>query len=146
MIRYLSAEAILVLHSEIVDATGGSHGVRDTGLLAAIANKPRTTFDGVDLYPDVFTKAAVYLESTVNYHVFLDGNKRTGITVCARFLYENKHELTATNREVEESVLSVATDKKELNVIAAWLKSHTRRIHNASRSKKRVVNKPPKKR
>jgi death-on-curing protein len=132
MTRYLSAETILVLHSEVVDATGGSHGVREVGLLAAISDKPRAAFGGVDLYPNVFTKAAVYLESIVNYHVFIDGNKRTGITVCARFLYENNHELTATNRQVEEFVLSVATEKKDIGIVVEWLKKHTQKIRAAS--------------
>ncbi|HEY4522931.1 MAG TPA: type II toxin-antitoxin system death-on-curing family toxin [Candidatus Paceibacterota bacterium] len=127
MIRYISAETILVLHSEVIDATGGSHGVREVGLLAAIAGKPRTTFGGVDLYPDIFTKAAVYLEPIVNYHVFIDGNKRTGITVCARFLFLNGYELTATNPSVETFVLSVATDKLDHTAIALWLKKHTRK-------------------
>ena len=132
MIRYVSAETILVLHSEIIDATGGSHGVREGGLLAAIADKPRVTFGGADLYPDIFTKAAVYLESIVNYHVFIDGNKRTGITVCARFLFLNGHEFTATNLSVETFVLSVATDKPDHAAIALWLKKHTKKGRKVS--------------
>ncbi|OGG48631.1 hypothetical protein A3G63_00435 [Candidatus Kaiserbacteria bacterium RIFCSPLOWO2_12_FULL_52_8] len=126
MIRYLTAESILVIHSEVIDATGGSHGVRDPHLLAAAANKPRATFGGRDLYPDLFIKAAVYLEAVVNYHVFVDGNKRTGIAACARFLFVNGHVLTATNKAVETFVLSVTTDKIEAAVIATWLKSHSR--------------------
>ncbi len=140
MMQYLSAEAILVLHSEIIDATGGSHGVRDVGLLAAIVDKPKATFGGEDLYPDVFIKAAVYLESIVNYHVFIDGNKRTGITVCARFLYKNGHNLSATNKEVERFVLSVAAEKIEMPTLVAWLKKHTKKICAAKprgRGKKR---------
>lgn len=128
MTRYLSGETILVLHSEIIDATGGSHGVRDVGLLAAIVDKPKATFGGNDLYPDVFTKVAVYLESIVNYHVFVDGNKRTGITACARFLYQNGYNLTATNKEMEIFVLSVATGNKEISSIVVWLKKHTTKI------------------
>lgn len=136
MTQYLSAETILVLHSEIVDATGGSHGVRDIGLLAAIADKPKATFGGNDLYPDFFIKAAVYLESIVNYHVFIDGNKRTGITVCVRFLYQNGYNLSATNKEIEEFVLSIAAEKIEISIIVTWLKKHTKRIRKA-RTKKR---------
>ena len=136
MTQYLSAETILVLHSEIVDATGGSHGVRDIGLLAAIADKPKATFGGNDLYPDFFIKAAVYLESIVNYHFFIDGNKRTGITVCVRFLYQNGYNLSATNKEIEEFVLSIAAEKIEISIIVTWLKKHTKRIRKA-RTKKR---------
>lgn len=137
MTRYLSAEAMLVLHSEIIDATGGSHGIRDIGLLAAIADKPKATFGGSDLYPDVFIKAAVYLESTVNYHVFIDGNKRTGIIACARFLYQNGYNLSATNKEMEKFVLSVAAEKLTVPTIATWIKKHTRKIRTAKPSGKK---------
>jgi len=137
MPRYLSAETILVLHSEIIDATGGSHGVRDVGLLAAIVDKPKATFGGNDLYSDVFTKAAVYLESIVNYHVFVDGNKRTGITACARFLYQNGYNLTATNKEMEIFVLSVATVNKEVSSIVVWLKKRTTKVRAAKPRVKR---------
>lgn len=127
MTTYLSAQTILVLHSEVVDATGGSHGVRDVGLLAAIVDKPKAAFGGNDLYPDTFTKAAVYLESIVNYHVFIDGNKRTGIIVCARFLYQNGYTLSSTNKEVEKFVLSVAAEKIDIQTIVVWLKKHSRK-------------------
>ena len=140
MTRYLSAEEILILHSEVVDATGGSHGVRDVGLLAAIVNKPAASFGGNDLYPTVLVKAAVYLESIVKYHVFIDGNKRTGITVCARFLYRNGYELSATNKEVERFVLFVAAEQIEISAVVAWLKKHTKKIraaHPRRRGKKR---------
>lgn len=132
--RYLSAEEILVLHSEIIDATGGLHGVRDIGLLAAIAEKPRAAFGGADLYPDLFTKAAIYLESVVNYHVFLDGNKRTGLIVCARSLFSNGHDLVASNLAVEKFVLSIAMKKLEVGQIADWLKKHSKR-HRSERKK-----------
>src|SRR3989344_9665073 len=102
MTQYLSAETILVLHSEVIDATGGLHGVRDVGLLAVIVDKPKATFGGNDLYPGVFTKAAVYLESIVQYHVFIDGNKRTCITAFARVLYQKGRQIPATKQGVEE--------------------------------------------
>lgn len=137
MTQYLSAETILVLHSEIIDATGGSHGVRDVSLLAAIANKPKATFGGNDLYPDVFIKASVYLESIVNYHVFIDGNKRTGITACSRFLYQNGYDLKATNKDVEKFVLSVAAEKIDIQTIVAWLKKNTKKIRMTKPSEKR---------
>jgi death-on-curing protein len=126
--KYFTAEQLLVMHSEIVDATSGSHGVRDVGLLAAIAEKPRAAFGGADLYPDVFTKAAVYLEAIVNYHVFVDGNKRTGFIAGARFLYINGYDLVATNKAIEHFILAVAIDKTPIQDIAAWLKKHAKKL------------------
>lgn len=127
MTQYLSSETILVLHSEIIDKTGGLHGVRDVALLAAIMDKPKATFGGNDLYQNIFVKAAVYLESIVNYHVFIDGNKRTGVIACARFLYQNGYTFSATNEEVERFVLSIAAEKIEIQIIVTWLEKHSKK-------------------
>ncbi|MEX2014083.1 MAG: type II toxin-antitoxin system death-on-curing family toxin [Parcubacteria group bacterium] len=126
--KYLEAEKILALHSEIIDQTGGMHGVRDIHLFLSIVEKPKSRFGGKDLYMGVFKKAAVYLESIIQYHVFLDGNKRTSAVSAARFLFINGYDMIATNKELEEFVLKVAVDKLDLEVIADWLKKHSKKI------------------
>ena len=126
--RYLSAQELLVIHSEIIDQTGGLHGVRDICLLQSIVEKPRARFDKKELYKGIFLKVAAYLQSLVQYHVFLDGNKRTAIGATARFLFLNGYELKATNKEVENFVLRVAVRKPELSIISSWLEKHTRKI------------------
>ena len=126
--KYLSAEDILIIHARIVDATGGAHGVRDVHLVASAAERPRTTFGKKDLYPDVCTKAAAYLESIARHHAFLDGNKRTAIAAAARFLFLNGYELRATNKELEKFVLAVAVGKKDVPEIASWFKKYTRKM------------------
>lgn len=126
--RYLSVQELLVIHSEIIDQTGGLHGVRDIGLLQSIAEKPRARFGGRELHKGIFLKAAAYLQSLVQYHVFLDGNKRTAIGAMARFLFLNGYELKATNKEIESFVLRIAVRKLELSMISSWLEKHTKKI------------------
>ncbi len=125
--RYLNAQELLVIHSEIIDQTGGLHGVRDIGLLQSIIEKPRGRFGGKELYKGISLKAAAYLQSLVQYHVFLDGNKRTAIGATARFLFLNGYELKATNKEVESFTLKVAVKKLDLQVIASWIQKHVKR-------------------
>jgi len=126
--RYLSAQELLVIHSEIIDQTGGMHGVRDVGLLQSIIGKPKASFSGKELYEGIFRKAAVYLQSLVQYHVFVDGNKRTGIGAAARFLFLNGYQLNVRNKAMEKFVLKIAVEKLELSVIAHWLEKHTEKI------------------
>ena len=126
--RYLSAQELLVIHSEIIDQTGGLHGVRDIGLLQSIVEKPRTRLDKRGLYKGIFLKVAAYLQSLVQYHVFLDGNKRTAIGATARFLFLNGYELKATNKEVESFVLRIVVQKLELPTIVSWLEKHTQKL------------------
>jgi len=125
---YLTGEEILVIHSEIIDQTGGSHGIRDIGLLQSIVEKPKMQFGGNELYEGCFLKAAVYLESITNYHVFVDGNKRTAVAGAARFLFLNGFELRATNKALEKFALEVATQKLSFKTITSWLKCHSKPI------------------
>lgn len=124
--HYLTVEEVLVIHARLVEETSGSHGVRDTHLLQSLIERPKTEFGGTQLYLTVFEKAAAYLEAILQYHVFIDGNKRTGITVAARFLFVSGYELTATNKELEEFVLSVVVHKLDIKTIASWLKHHSK--------------------
>ena len=83
--EYLRLEDILQIHSFIIDETDGSHGVRDSGSIQSAAQAPKQSFGGEDAYPDVFKKAAVYLLRIIMNHPFVDGNKRTAVTVATIF-------------------------------------------------------------
>lgn len=123
--HYLSPEDILVIHSEIIDQTGGLHGVRDVHLLQSGVVRAKTSYAGHELYKSVFEKAGAYLHSLAMYHVFLDGNKRTAIACAARFLNLNGYELELSNRNMEKFVLKVVVEKIEIKQIAAWLKKNS---------------------
>lgn len=124
--QYVAAEEILAIHSEIIDAIGGSHGVRDLNLLASLADKAKSGFGGKELYPGLFLKAAVYLEAIARYHVFVDGNKRTAVTVAARFLHVNGYELDATNDNLEKFAVKVVINRLSINDVARWLKKNSK--------------------
>lgn len=126
--RYLTAEEILILHAFVVDETGGSHGVRDVHLLQSIVHKPQSQFGGKDLYAGIFKKAAVLAEAVVNYHVFVDGNKRTSFVTAARFMHLNGYEISATNTGVEETILGVATKTIDIDSLTTWLKKNSKKI------------------
>lgn len=123
--KYLTPQDILVIHARIIDAIGGSHGIRDTGLLASLAERPKASFGGKEMYSGILEKAAVYLESLVHYHVFVDGNKRTSIAAAARFLFLNGYSLQANNKQIESFVLKAAKEKLQVETITVWLKKHT---------------------
>ncbi|MFH1171863.1 MAG: type II toxin-antitoxin system death-on-curing family toxin [bacterium] len=124
---YLDGEDILRLHKIVIDFAGGSHGVRDAELLASILAAPKQSFEGKELYPDLWQKAAVYLERFARFHVFVDGNKRTALASTAWFLHMNGFRLSATNKEAEKFILFVVTEKMTLVAITTWLKKHSRR-------------------
>lgn len=124
-ISYHTKEQLLLIHSMLIDEIGGGHGVRDYHILLSLEHLPGQTFAGEELYPTIFLKAAVYARSIIQNHPFIDGNKRTGITAATIFLEKNGHIFSAHKGEIEEFALRIATEKLELEEIAAWLKDHT---------------------
>lgn len=123
----LSAEEIILIHDRIIEATGGGTGIREPGLLESIAAKPFGNFGGNELYPGKFLKAAVIFESLVNYHVFVDGNKRCGIAVLEYFLAKHGYKLAASKSAKEKLTLETATKNPDLADIAVWIKKHSKK-------------------
>ena len=97
--NYLSVAQVLFIHARLIAETGGSPGLRDLGLLSSAVARPQATFDGQDLYPDLFSKTAALMDSLVRNHAFIDGNKRVGITAAGLFLRIHGRQLTASNAE-----------------------------------------------
>ena len=116
-----------MLHARIVAKTGGRQGIRDVHLLASLAERPKTSFGDKEMFETVYEKASVYLESLAKYHVFVDGNKRAALAASARFLFINDHKLTASNKEAEEFVLKVATERLKIKEIAKWFERHSKK-------------------
>jgi death-on-curing protein len=120
----ITLEEALAIHAQVVDATGGSHGVRDKGGLEAALARPWATFAGEDLYPDPITKAAALLESIIKNHPFVDGNKRAGYTLGRLTLITFDLDLQATDDEEYDMVIQVATGQLDVEGIVAWMKAH----------------------
>jgi death-on-curing protein len=125
--RYLTAEAILRLHHQIIEDFGGSHGVRDEGRLKSVVAAPAQQIFGQEQYKTVFDKAAVYIRNIISDHPFVDGNKRSAITCGGIFLMSNGFYLTATPKELEDFAVRVATEQLDVSTIAAWLQKHSQR-------------------
>ncbi len=126
--KAFTVEDLLLLHFKIIDDFGGSHGVRDEGRLHSAIAAPWQEVFGDPLYLTIFDKAAVYIRSVIADHPFVDGNKRTAITLGSLLLMRNNHMLTATSEELEDFAVQVAVEHLEIPVIAAWLKAHSKKV------------------
>ena len=124
MTKYLNLEEILRLHFQVVEDYGGSHGVRNEGRLLSVVEAPAQEAFGVEQYENTLEKAAVYLRNIVGDHPFVDGNKRTAVTVMGVFLMRNGLKVIANPKELEDFAVQVATDHLKIPEIAAWLKDH----------------------
>lgn len=123
--RYLSVENIIQIHFEVIEEIGGSHGLRDLGLLESAVARPRAAFGRKDLYPNLFLKGAALVHSLLLNHPFIDGNKRTAVLALMEFFLLNGKEISATQKEVVEFALWIENKKPEIEEIASWIKKHS---------------------
>ena len=124
--NYLTPEQVLFLHARLIDETGGSHGVRDLGLLLSDLARLQAVFEGKDIYPNLFSKAAALMHSLVKNHPFLDGNKRTGIAAAGIFLQLNGYLLATNAGEFQRFTLAVAQGQTTLEDMAGWFRHQSK--------------------
>lgn len=117
---YLSVEEILELHLMLINQFGGSHGVRDHGLVESAAYRPQSGY-----YTSLSLQAAALMHSFALNHAFIDGNKRVAFAAAAVFLSLNGYRLEVDPEEGEKFLIQKVIQKKiELNDIAEWLEAH----------------------
>ncbi|MDR2686156.1 MAG: type II toxin-antitoxin system death-on-curing family toxin [Oscillospiraceae bacterium] len=120
----LKKNEVLELHKLAIQEHGGSHGVRDEGLLESAIYMPYMTFDGIDLYPSIEEKAAQLCFGLVKNHPFVDGNKRIGTLCMLLLLRANRVEVKCTEPELQDCILSLSRSELSPEELAAWLKTH----------------------
>ncbi|MGG3892009.1 type II toxin-antitoxin system death-on-curing family toxin [Metabacillus fastidiosus] len=130
----LDPDDIRYLHDEQIELYDGVYGEVESGLIDYMAEKPFLVSFGLDMYPTLFLKAAVYLDGFAKNQYFSDGNKRTGVICCLTFLAINGYQLTVTDYELYEFAMKVAEssdptneDLEEIPIeeIAQWLEDNS---------------------
>ena len=119
-IEYFDVDDLVGLAASML---GEPPPIRDLGLLAAAAARPRASAFGEDAYPGLWSKAAALLHSIVKSHPLVDGNKRLGWLACAVFLDMNGADPTsASNDDVYDLVMHVAGHPIEVDDLARRLR------------------------
>jgi death-on-curing protein len=90
MTEYVTTADALFFHKVLIERYGGATGVRDAGALEAALHRPQTGY-----YETIVQEAAALLESLVQNHPFVDGNKRVAFAVVDVFLRINGQALIA---------------------------------------------------
>ena len=122
--KKLSKEQILMLHTQLIQQTGGSDGVRDYNLLDSALETPFQSFGGDELYPTIQAKAARLGYGLIKNHCMIDGNKRIRTHAMLVFLALNGIELKYTQKELYETILDVAAGNIEYEGLLQWVLDH----------------------
>lgn len=121
---FLSLDDIIESHQNQIDTYGGSHGIRDIGLLESAIAQPEASFGGQYLHADIFEMAAAYIYHLVMNHPFVDGNKRVGLEAALIFLEINNENFKASDEELVDLVLKTTADQVGKREIADFFRSH----------------------
>lgn len=121
--KWLSREAVEVMHREQLAEHGGLPGLKDENALEAALARP--LHKAVYGESDVLALAAAYLYGIVRNHPFSDGKKRTGFLAAFTFLYINGVLIDADQASVVAFVLAVAAGEIDEEGATRFLKDHT---------------------
>jgi death-on-curing protein len=121
--RWLTRDAIEIIHREQFAEHGGLAGIKDDNALeSALARPINKALYGED---DIHALGAAYLYGFVKNHPFSDGNKRTGYLAAFTFLYLNGYLIAAEQSQIIEFVLSVAAGEIDEDGATRFLRDFT---------------------
>ena len=123
MIRF-SKEKVLLLHQIMAEATGGSVGLRDEGLLDSALEGAFAGFGDRESYPTKEEKGARLGYTLISNDAFVDGNKRIGVYIMLSFLEMNGIRLQCTDDELVDIGLSVASGRMKYEDLHQWVLDH----------------------
>lgn len=123
---WISAEDVILIHSRVVEGSGGLDGLRDRDGLEAAVSAPMQTFDGKELYPTDLEKIARLGFGLASNHAFVDGNKRIGAMMTQLLLKWNGYDLTLRSGELAEMFIAIAAGTAKEKDLLDWIHAHLR--------------------
>ncbi len=123
MSEYLTVAEVYRMQYRLIELFGGSHGVRDAGVIEAAVFRPQTGY-----YDSVEEEVAALMESLGMNHGFIDGNKRIAFTAADVFLRRNGFYLDVTADDGHAFIDgSLARQEFRFAKILEWIREHVKR-------------------
>ena len=120
--KRFTTQQLMLLHSIVIEKSGGTDGVRDEALLDSALEAAFQSFGGVDLYPTIVEKAAKLTYAIAMNHPFADGNKRIAAASMLLFLRLNGIKLSFTQEEFADFFFSLASGNVTQEELLGWIK------------------------
>ncbi|MEA3175895.1 MAG: death on curing protein [Gammaproteobacteria bacterium] len=122
MTEYITTAEALFFHKQLIERYGGATGIRDAGALESALHRPQTGY-----YDTIVDEAAALLESLVQNHPFVDGNKRVAFAVVDVFLRINGYWINANSKEIYDHVIKLFDDQAfDMAHLIPWLREIVR--------------------
>jgi death-on-curing protein len=117
MTEYVTTADALFFHRHLIERYGGASGIRDVGALESALHRPQTGY-----YDTIIHEAAALLESLVQNHPFVDGNKRVAFAVVDVFLRINGYSITADSNVLYNYIMKLLDERSfDMEHLVPWL-------------------------
>lgn len=127
MTEYLTTADALFFHQQLIERHGGAPGVRDVGALESALHRPQTGY-----YDTLIHEAAALLESLVQNHPFVDGNKRVAFAVVDVFLRINGFTMTASSTAIHNRLIKLLeAGTFDMEHLVPWLQEVVQGVKHA---------------
>ncbi len=113
----------------IIDELNLRYNVRiviiNQGQLEFALEKPKEKFNGVEMYPELYQKAAILMETMTKLHTLSDGNKRTAMLMAEFMIKANGGDMVLPLKATRLSVdVAMDADDGMRDEIQKWFKVH----------------------
>ena len=122
-IKFITQIQALAIHEQHLSLFGGTTGMIDEGKLESALYRPVNIINYSPNATLCGLAAALGYGIAIN-HPFVDGNKRTAFIVMAVFLEINQTRLIASEVDVVNIMLGIATGKTSEKMLSDWLKEN----------------------
>lgn len=117
MTEYVTTADALFFHKHLIERYGGAAGLRDVGALESALHRPQTGY-----YDTIIHEAAALMESLVQNHPFVDGNKQVAFAITDVFLRINGYRMTADSKSIYNHMMKLfETRAFDLEHLVRWL-------------------------
>jgi death-on-curing protein len=125
-IRFVTVKQVKAIHQQQILAFGGSSGILDEGKLESAVFRAQN-LSNYNPEATIYDSAAAIGWGIANNHPFVDGNKRTAFVVMAVFLEINGMMVTASEVDVVNIMLAVASSQISQEQLSDWLSKSSSR-------------------
>ena len=127
MTEYITTADALFFHQLLIERYGGAGGLRDAGALESALHRPQTGY-----YDSLIHEAAALLESLIQTHPFIDGNKRVAFAVTDVFLRINGYRITADSETIYAALMKLFEERTlDLEHLVLWLTNIVEQVPDA---------------
>jgi len=130
-LKWITLAELILIHEQVINATGGVHGVTNPGALESALIRPFTSFEGQTFFPTLWSKIAALIHSLIAFHPFADGNKRTALVAADVCLRLNGYRLHPS-KTIEPFFWAIARGEKSILEITTWIEKHAEPWRNES--------------